>query len=65
MFINKYEVIQKREDELQTKYPCDTCVNKGDYNGECRNCISDSKPIRWEMPSHYKSKDEPQIERSE
>ena len=52
-------------DEPQTKYPCDTCANKGDHDGECSNCVSDSEVIKWKTPSHYKPKDEPQTERSE
>ena len=47
-------------DEPQTEYPCDTCANKGDHDGECSNCVLESEPIRWETPSHYKPKDEPQ-----
>lgn len=54
----------KVEDEPQTERPCDTCANKGNHNGECRNCVADSKPIRWETPSHYKPKTEPQTERN-
>lgn len=45
----------------KTDYPCDTCVNKGDHDGECKNCVADSEIIRWKTPSHYKPK---QTERS-
>ena len=48
--------------EPQRKYPCDTCANKGDHDGECKNCVADSAPIRWKTPSHYKPM---QTERSE
>ena len=44
------------EYEPQTEFPCDTCANKGDHNGECSNCVADSEPIRWKTPSHYKPK---------
>lgn len=47
-------------DTPQTDYPCNTCANKGDHDGECSNCVSDSETIRWKTPSHYKPKDEPQ-----
>ena len=43
-------------DTPQTDYPCNTCANKGDHDGECQNCVADSAPIRWETPSHYKPK---------
>lgn len=43
-------------DTPQTDYPCNTCANKGDHDGECKNCVADSAPIRWETPSHYKPK---------
>ena len=46
----------KKADTSQTDYPCNTCANKGDHNGECKNCVADSAPIRWEIPSHYKPK---------
>lgn len=59
--ISKMEQVE----EPQTKYPCDTCANKGDHDGECSNCVSDSEVIKWKTPSHYKPKDEPQTERSE
>lgn len=42
--------------EPQTDYPCNTCANKGDHDGECQNCVADSAPIRWKTPSHYKPK---------
>ena len=45
--------------EPKTERPCDTCANKGNHNGECRNCVADSEPIRWKTPSHYKPKTEP------
>ena len=57
--ICKYEP----KDKPQTEYPCNTCANKGDHNGECSNCFMSSEPIRWETPSHYKPKDEPKTER--
>ena len=41
---------------LQTDHPCNTCANKGDHAGECKNCVADSEPIRWKIPSHYKPK---------
>ena len=43
-------------DTPQTDYPCNTCSNKGDHNGECQNCVADSAPVRWKTPSHYKPK---------
>lgn len=39
-----------------SKNPCETCANKGDYDGECKNCVVDSEPIRLKTPSHYKPK---------
>ena len=49
-------------DTPQTDYSCNTCANNGDHDGECQNCVTDSEPIRWKTPSHYKQK---QNERSE
>ena len=49
-------------DTPQTDYSCNTCANNGDHDGECQNCVTDSEPIRWKAPSHYKQK---QNERSE
>ena len=46
----------KKADTPQTDYPCNTCANKGDHDGECKNCVADSAPIRWKTPSHYKPK---------
>ena len=48
--------IANRKDEPQSDYPCNTCANKGDHNGECSNCVADSEPIRWKTSSHYKPK---------
>ena len=45
-------------DTPQTDYSCNTCANKGDHGGECRNCVTDSETIRWKTPSNY----EPQTE---
>lgn len=51
------EVWQKHKaDTPQTDYPCNTCANKGDHDGECQNCVADSAFIRWKTPSHYKPK---------
>ena len=62
------EIVRKSEvktldkwvkDYLKTEpreYPCNTCANKGDHNGECSNCVADSESIRWKTPSHYKPK---------
>lgn len=52
-----------KQDEPWVKSPCETCANKGDHDGECRNCVADSEVISWKKPSHYESKDEPQTER--
>ena len=52
-----YEYINNKVEESdtpQTDYPCNTCANKGDHDGECKNCVADSAPIRWKTPSHYK-----------
>ena len=49
-------------DTPQTEYPCETCANKGDHDGKCRNCVVDSEPIRLKTPSNYESK---QTERKE
>ena len=46
----------RKADTPQTDYPCNTCANKGDHDGECKNCVAESAPIRWETPSHYKPK---------
>ena len=43
-------------DTPQTEYPCETCANKGDHDGKCRNCVTDSEPIRWKTPSNYEPK---------
>ena len=60
----EYNLYSHTKTEPQTEYPCDTCANKGDHNGECSNCFMDSKPIRWKTPSHYKLKTELQTERN-
>ena len=52
-------ILANRKTETQTEYPCNTCANKGDHDGECSNCIVNSEPIRWKIPSHYKPKTEP------
>lgn len=49
-------LLKEIADASQTDYPCNTCANKGDHDGECKNCVADSATIRWETPSHYKPK---------
>ena len=44
------------EDEPQKDYPCNTCANKGDHDGKCKNCVADSEPIRLKTPSNYEPK---------
>lgn len=56
LFVTAVNSTVEVADTPQTDYPCNTCANKGDHDGECQNCVADSAPIRWETPSHYKPK---------
>ena len=46
----------RQADTPQTDYPCNTCANKGDHDGKCKNCVADSEPIRLKTPSNYEPK---------
>ena len=48
-----YAEAHKVADTPQTDYPCNTCANKGDHDGKCKNCVADSEPIRLKTPSNY------------
>lgn len=52
----EYNLYSHAKTEPQIEYPCNTCANKGDHDGECSNCVADSERIRWKTPSHYKPK---------
>ena len=55
------KILEETEaDTPQTDYPCNTCANKGDHDGKCRNCIAESEAFRWKTPSNY----EPQTDLS-
>ena len=49
----KKGLAQSKTDTPQTDYPCNTCANKGDRDGKCRNCIAESEAFRWKTPSNY------------